>query len=76
LICNYISKIDEGLQNEFMRLRFNQLPKNMIIQFLTNISEHEKLNLNKESIIYFNKAISIKPDEAVFHNIKGSIGIE
>jgi len=51
LICNYISKIDEGLQNEFMRLRFNQLPKNMIIQFLTNISEHEKLNLNKESII-------------------------
>jgi len=26
LICNYISKIDEGLQNEFIRLRFNQLP--------------------------------------------------
>ena len=34
LICNYISKIDEGLQNEFIRLRFNQLPKNDIIQFL------------------------------------------
>ena len=25
LICNYISRIDESLQNEFMRLRFNQL---------------------------------------------------
>ena len=24
LICNYISRIDEGLQNEFIRLRFNQ----------------------------------------------------
>ena len=23
LICNYISRIDEGLQNEFLRLRFN-----------------------------------------------------
>ena len=27
LICNYISKIDDGLQNEFIKLRFNQLPK-------------------------------------------------
>jgi replication factor C subunit 3/5 len=31
LICNYISKIDEGLQNEFIKLRFSQLPKNKII---------------------------------------------
>ena len=37
LICNYISRIDEGLQNEFLKLRFNQLPKNNIIKFLTNI---------------------------------------
>ena len=34
LICNYISKIDEGLQNEFLRLRFNQLPEPDIIKFL------------------------------------------
>ncbi len=33
LICNYISKIDEGLQNEFIRLRFNQLPREDIINF-------------------------------------------
>ena len=41
LICNYISKIDEGLQNEFIRLRFNQLPKTDIIKFLNNISVSE-----------------------------------
>jgi len=50
LICNYISRIDEGLQNEFLRLRFNQLPENDIIHFLTNISTHEQLNLNDKSL--------------------------
>ena len=50
LICNYISKIDEGLQNEFIRLRFNQLPKQEIIQFLTHISFLEKLNMTPSSI--------------------------
>ena len=50
LICNYISKIDEGLQNEFIRLRFNQLPKNDIINFLNHISESEKLNLSFKSL--------------------------
>ena len=50
LICNYISKIDEGLQNEFIRLRFNQLPKDEIIKFLNNISISEKLNLNAKML--------------------------
>jgi replication factor C subunit 3/5 len=50
LICNYISKIDEGLQNEFIRLRFNQLPKNEIVQFLTNISTSENLNISQKSL--------------------------
>ena len=50
LICNYISKIDEGLQNEFIRLRFNQLPKNDIIQFLTHISNSENLNMSQKSL--------------------------
>ena len=50
LICNYISKIDEGLQNEFMRLRFNQLPKNDIIQFLRNIVNTEKLMISEKSL--------------------------
>jgi DNA polymerase III delta prime subunit len=50
LICNYISKIDEGLQNEFIRLRFNQLPKNDIIQFLKHISASENLNMTEKSL--------------------------
>jgi DNA polymerase III delta prime subunit len=50
LICNYISKIDEGLQNEFIRLRFNQLPKEEIINFLSNISISENLNLSQKSL--------------------------
>ena len=48
LICNYISRIDEGLQNEFLRLRFNQLPREDIVQFLKNISEQENLNMSLE----------------------------
>lgn len=50
LICNYISKIDEGLQNEFIRLRFNQLPKNDIINLLDNISATEGLNLSQKTL--------------------------
>jgi len=50
LICNYISKIDEGLQNEFIRLRFNQLPKDEIINFLKNIAISEKLNISQKSL--------------------------
>jgi replication factor C subunit 3/5 len=50
LICNYISRIDEGLQNEFLRLRFNQLPKRDIIVFLKNISVKEGLNMEECSI--------------------------
>ena len=50
LICNYISKIDEGLQNEFIRLRFNQLPKEEIIKFLNNISISEELNLSSKTL--------------------------
>jgi len=43
LICNYISKIDSALQNEFIRLRFCQLPKKDISKFLKNIVKKEKL---------------------------------
>jgi replication factor C subunit 3/5 len=50
LICNYISKIDEGLQNEFIRLRFNQLPKEEILTFLNKISISEKLNLSPKTL--------------------------
>jgi len=55
LICNYISRIDEGLQNEFIRLRFNQLPKEHIIAFLRNICKSEKLDFTDDSLINIQK---------------------
>ena len=50
LICNYISKIDTSLQNEFVKLRFNQLPYTEIIKFLSIINREEKLNLTDQQI--------------------------
>ena len=50
LICNYISRIDEALQNEFVRLRFNQLPKNDIIRFLSAINCAERLNYSADTL--------------------------
>lgn len=51
LICNYISRIDTALQNEFVRLRFCQLPKEKIFNFLNEIQQKEDLNINKETIL-------------------------
>jgi DNA polymerase III delta prime subunit len=48
LICNYISRIDEALQTEFVRMRFNMLPDSKIISFLQKINTAEKLNANLE----------------------------
>ena len=50
LICNYISRIDESLQTEFMRIRFNQLPEQDIIRFLEIISQNENLNIPLEKL--------------------------
>lgn len=50
LICNYISRIDEALQNEFVRLRFNQLPRDDIIRFLATINDAEKLEYNIDAL--------------------------
>ena len=50
LICNYISKIDNSLQNEFIKLRFSQLPKKEIFKFLKNIIEREKLKIDDNQI--------------------------
>ena len=50
LICNYISKIDDSLKNEFICIRFNQLPKNDIYTFINQIAINEKLNIDRSSI--------------------------
>jgi len=50
LICNYISKIDETLKNEFICIRFNQLPTDYICQFLKTIAEKEEIHLSPFTI--------------------------
>jgi len=55
LICNYISRIDDSLQNEFVKLRFNQLPKPAIHKFLNKVNINEKLNLSDEQLCAIQK---------------------
>ena len=55
LICNYISRIDESLQNIFIKLKFNQLPQENIINFLQNIISKENLTYTNEQLIYIQK---------------------
>ena len=51
LICNYVSRIDESLQTEFVRMRFNQLPEADILAFLCKIRDNEKLSLTDANLI-------------------------
>ena len=55
LICNYISRIDESLQNEFVKMRFNQLPEKEIINFLNIINTNENLNYDSSTIYLIQK---------------------
>jgi DNA polymerase III delta prime subunit len=50
LICNYISKIDESLKNEFICIRFNQLPRKDTGDFIRNICKNEQINVNDAQI--------------------------
>lgn len=50
LICNYISKIDESLQNEFICVRFNQLPTLQIHSFIKSICQNESLDIDDDCI--------------------------
>ena len=50
LICNYICKIEASLKNEFLCIRFNQLPKQEIFSFVNTICEKEGLNIENDII--------------------------
>lgn len=50
LICNYINRIDESIRDTFVRLRFNQLPQESIVDFLENIAIKEGISLTREMI--------------------------
>ena len=55
LICNYISRIDESLQTEFVRMRFNQLPEHDILKFLQKINQNENLKIKEDILISIQK---------------------
>ena len=47
LICNYISRLDYSLQNEFIRSKIFSTYQNKILEeFLKNIVKKEKLNID------------------------------
>ena len=50
LICNYISKVETCLQNDFIKLRFNIIRKDDIYNFLSEINKEEKLDYSYEKI--------------------------
>lgn len=50
LICNYICKVDDSLQNEFLTIRFNQLPESSIHDFIQNIADKEGLDIKRNTI--------------------------
>ena len=50
LICNYICKIETSLKNEFLCIRFNQLPKQEIFNFVNTICEKEGLDIETNII--------------------------
>lgn len=50
LICNYITKMDESLKNEFLCIRFNQLPKKDIFHFIQNICRKEDIALSDTTL--------------------------
>lgn len=50
LICNYISKIDIALKQEFMVVRFNQLPENQIFRFIKDICVKENIAIDDNII--------------------------
>jgi replication factor C subunit 3/5 len=50
LICNYISKIDSALKNEFTIVRFNQLPEKDIYTFIKQIAKCENIQITNDAI--------------------------
>jgi len=50
LICNYITKIDSTLQDQFIKLRFNIIPRKSLYNYINNINKLENLNLSSDQI--------------------------
>ena len=50
VICNYICKIENSLQDILIQIRFNHLPKKDIIQFLMQICKNENIILSNRTV--------------------------
>ena len=50
LICNYISKIDKSVQDKLLKLQFNKLPSDKIVEFLHNICLQEEISISDEHL--------------------------
>jgi DNA polymerase III delta prime subunit len=55
IMCNYISKIDDGLKDNFMPIRYNQLPQNEIINFLQDICVKEGQTIHRHNLVEIQK---------------------
>jgi len=55
LICNYICKIEDSLKNEFICIRFNQLPREEIFSFIKHIAKQENMEIKDETIYAIQK---------------------
>lgn len=51
LICNYASRIDDALQSDLVKLRFNQLPSSDIDRFLRNICDAENVDISQNNLV-------------------------
>ena len=62
LMCNYISKIDETLKNEFIELKFNILPNGLIINFLKTLAPVRLRLLNSHGLVWWvaNPVLSLR----------------
>jgi replication factor C subunit 3/5 len=52
IMCNYISKIDDGLLSEFVIFRFNNLPSEKISELLRSIVLSENISISIEDLDY------------------------
>jgi replication factor C subunit 3/5 len=52
LICNYISRVDLSLQEEFILIRFSQMPTEDIKNYLLKIISNEKFIISNDQIHY------------------------
>jgi replication factor C subunit 3/5 len=50
LLCNYLTKINDKLINEFILLKFNNLPLNKITERLHFICKTENIKINKKKL--------------------------